>query len=466
LEDLSKQLDRNLEMLKRMKVEKRIVELIETVNKVKMNEEKGSAELSEKRDLNEAEMLVNDDVSEMNKVKEEINEIQIENDELKKPLIFDNFEKEQQEIMENFGLTKKAFSKKERKNAAESMTKTAEKLAYLSFALQKMLEANERENKGENIMTIKRILKNLLYISVNQEEVLKRLSLISDNDPVLRNLKKQQMIFSEQFLVVKDSLYALQNRSPKIGNYINEEILSMNMNLMESVKKLEDNSISQANINQRLVITAANNMILFLSDLVQNMEKQPENGEEGSEDCNNAKPGKKMGSLKKSAGDLKNQLQDIIDKLKNGPGKNLSKEMSESLMQHEMMQKMLRDMINSGGLGNEGRKQLQQIDQLLDQNRKDISNKLFNRNLLERNNEIMSKLLEAEKSETERDFENKRESNTADDKFYSNPAKFFKDREIKNTTLENWQLNSIKLTNYYKEKQRNFLERSKMNGSE
>ena len=72
----------------------------------------------------------------------------------------------------------------------------------------------------------------------------------------------------------------------------------------------------------------------------------------------------------------------------------------------------------------------------------------------------MTKLLEAENSENERDLDNKRESNTAEEKFYSNPAKFFEERERKNQTIENLNRNTLKLTGYYREKQRLYLEKS------
>jgi hypothetical protein len=239
------------------------------------------------------------------------------------------------------------------------------------------------------------------------------------------------------------------------------------MNLIESVKKMDGGDNAQASVNQRMVITSANNLILFLSDLIERMEEKSDDGNASDENCNNGNNSKKMGGLKKSAGNLKDQLQQMIDKLKRGQeNNNMSREMSETLMQHEMMQKMLRDLINGGGIGSDAKKQLQQVDQLLEQNRKEIMNKMINPNMINRHNMIMSKLLEAENSENERDLDNKRESNTADDQFYSNPAKYFEDTRNKNTTIENLQKSQLKLTNFYRDKQRKYLEKSFSNGSE
>ena len=137
----------------------------------------------------------------------------------------------------------------------------------------------------------------------------------------------------------------------------------------------------------------------------------------------------------------------------------MSREMSESLMMHEMMQQMLREMMNSGTMGESARKQLQDIDRLLEQNRRDLMNKNVNPAMVRRQNEIMTRLLEAERSEMERDQDNKRESNTADEQFYSNPAQFFDYEPERNITIENLQRNSLKLNNFYQNKFKNYVEK-------
>jgi hypothetical protein len=66
------------------------------------------------------------------------------------------------------------------------------------------------------------------------------------------------------------------------------------------------------------------------------------------------------------------------------------------------------------------------------------------------------RLLEAEKSEREREFENKRESKSADE-FYSNPAKLFDNNRNQNISIEYLNKNSHKLTNFYTKKYKEYL---------
>jgi hypothetical protein len=76
--------------------------------------------------------------------------------------------------------------------------------------------------------------------------------------------------------------------------------------------------------------------------------------------------------------------------------------------------------------------------------------------MINRQNLITTRLLEAEKAEKERDFENKRESESADD-FYSNPVKFFEYKQVENYSIEYLNKNTHKLNNFYNTKYKQFL---------
>ena len=163
-----------------------------------------------------------------------------------------------------------------------------------------------------------------------------------------------------------------------------------------------------------------------------------------------------MSGLKEHSDNLRQQLEKMIEQMKNG-GKPMGKEIGESLMMHEMMQQMLRDLMNSGSVGESARKQLQDIDRMIEQDRRDLMNRQINPNLVNRHKNIMARLLEAEKSEMERDQDNKRESNTADDQFYSNPSILEMFQRNQNITLEYLNNSSLKLNNFYQRKVQEYI---------
>ena len=93
---------------------------------------------------------------------------------------------------------------------------------------------------------------------------------------------------------------------------------------------------------------------------------------------------------------------------------------------------------------------------MLEQNRKELMNKSINAETIARQNLITTRLLEAEKAEMEREFEDKRESESADE-FYSNPVKFFEYKERENFSIEYLNRNSNTLSNFYNKKYKNYL---------
>ena len=315
-----------------------------------------------------------------------------------------------------------------------------------------MLDMNTKEQNMENIANLKQILSNLIFLSFGQENVLSGLNGIADKDPALLQLNKDQKRIFEQSRIVKDSLYSLAMRTPQITSMVNNELLAIEINLKKAGDEMQEALFPNARVSQQFVVTSLNNLSLMLNEALENLEEQMANAQPGDQECENpgnGKPG--MNSLKQASESIKQQLQKMIEQMKNGNQQNMSQQMGQSLMQHEMMQQMLREMMNNGSVGSDAKQQLQQIDNMLEQNRKELMNKSINAQTIARQNQITTRLLEAEKAELEREFEDKRESETADE-FYSNPVKFFEYNGKENISIEYLNKNSHKLHNFYNNK--------------
>ena len=456
-EDLQKQLDRNLEMLRKMKVEQKLQNVIDKINQLAGEEEKLAEEVSESKNFEEIKENVLEHQEELKQFEKDLSDALELNDELKEPMNFDDFDDEFKDIDKSLEESKSELDKKNRKKSGAEIQKTSEKLKNLAFSMQQMLQSNTMEQNMENIENLKQILSNLIILSFSQEEVLTDLGGINSNDPALIQLNQKQKGIADQSKVVKDSLYALAMRTPQITSMVNNELLSLELNLNKSSEQMEEALFPNARVSQQFVITATNNLALMLNEALENLEKQMADGMSGDQECEkpgSGKPG--MSLLKKASEDIKQQLQQMIDQMKKGNGQQMGNQLGQSLMQHEMMQQMLREIMNSGGVGSSAKKQLQQIDQMLEQNRKELMNKNINAQAIARQNLISTRLLEAEKSEIERDFENKRDSESAED-FYSNPVKFFEYKENDNYSIEYLNKNTHKLNNFYNIKYKQYL---------
>lgn len=459
LDDLSKQLERNLQALKRMKVEQKMERLTDFLSELSQSELNNSNKLETTKNFDEIIQSENENKSSFKNVSEELNEIFELNEELKKPLNLPEFKDEKEKVNELYNQILDNLSKKKRKKSIESIRENSQQLQSFSNSIKKSLEENQLKQNFENINNIRQILDNLIYLSLEQEELLIQLNTVGVNDPQLNEIIGFQDNLIDQTSHVKDSLYALSNRTAAIGNIINKELVDLEFSMAKSKDELADDKISSAKKEQQLSITALNNMAVFLNEALKNLERQMANSMPGDQQCN--KPGQdgKAGFdlLKQAQESLKQQLQQMIEQMKSGNSQNMSEQLGRTLSQQEMMQQMIRDLINSDEIGSSSKQQLKQIDRLIENTRIDIINQRISQQTIHRQNLILDRLLKAEKAEIEREIDDERDSKTAEEKFYSNPATFF-EYNNKETKFDNQIFRKkYKLKKFYQDKYREYI---------
>ena len=464
LDDLSKQLDKNMQLLKKLKVEQKVERVLDELKKLAVSEKQIQEEIKEKANLGEAGDSENKNLNHLDEIEKDYKDALDFNKTLEKPMNLFDLNNEFKDIKENYQEILKEVEKKNRKKASDGIGENVKSLEELAFSIDQMLKSNKKKENKVNIEDIKQILGNLIFVSFDQESLLNTLAKIDYNNPLINELKVKQKNMQRQVEFVKDSLYALSKRTPEISSIISKELLSLENNVDYSFDNLESGNIGGSRMYQQYGITAANNLALFLSEALDNIKKQEEAASSGDGDCE--KPGGKgskpsMGALKESQNSIKEQLQKMIDQMKSGDMGKMGKSIGQTIAQQEIMQQLIRDMLNGSSVGKEAKGQLQAIDQLLEQSRKDLINRNISNELINRQNLILSKLLEAEKSEIERDFEDERESKTASDIKKANPEGYF---EFNNKTKNENELlkrSNFQLRNFYDQKYNNFLNQIK-----
>jgi len=464
LDDLSKQLDKNMELLKKLKVEQKVERVLDELKKLAVSEKQIQEEIKNRDNLDSAAESEKQNSDHLTEIEKDYKDATDFNSTLDKPMNLFDLDTEFKKIKDNYKDILEVVEKKNRKKTSDKIGENSKALEELAFSMDQMLKSNKKKENKVNIEDLKQILDNLILVSFDQEKLLNALSKIDYNNPLINQLKINQKNMYSQINFVKDSLYSLSKRTPEISSVINTELSALENNVVSSFDNLEAGNIGGARMYQQYVITAANNLALFLSEALDNLKKQDEASGSGDEDCD--KPGGKgskpsMSSLKESQNSIKEQLQQMIDQMKSGDMGKLSKSIGQTIAQQEIMQQLIRDMLSGATMGKEAKGQLQAVEQLLEQSRKDLINKNISNELINRQNLILSKLLEAEKSEFERDFDEKRESKTAIDIKKANPEGYF---EYNNKTINENEIlkrSNYQLRNFYDQKYNNFLNQIK-----
>lgn len=458
LDDLSKQLDNNLNLLKKMKIEQKIERIIAEL--IKLHDRELFAKESIIKNIKIKEFIFGEqkNFELLKELEKDYNSAVELNKELSKPMKIFKFDREFELIKNNYvSLVKEANNENIRKIQVE-IDALITSYNELIFAMQQMLKANKSADNKENLDDLKQILKNLIKVSFRQENLFNSLLNTDFNNPKVGEIKLKQKNLQLQIIFVKDSLYALANRTAEITSMITSEMQILERSVNLTLENLEGGNIGTTRMQQQFAITSANNLALFLSEAIENIKKKQKESGEG--DCDEpgedgkGKPG--LNSLKESQSSIKEQLQKMIDQMKKGDIGNLSKSIGQTLAQQEMMQQLINELMNSKSVGSGAKEQLKMVDQLLEQTKRDLLNKNITSDLINRQNLILSKLLDAEKSEVERDVEEKRESKTAKE-ILRTPEGYFELDKNKNIENELIRRNSNKLKNFYELKYNRFF---------
>jgi hypothetical protein len=207
-------------------------------------------------------------------------------------------------------------------------------------------------------------------------------------------------------------------------------------------------------------MTSINNLALMLDEALKQMQKQAAEQKPGSGKCNNPggskpKPGilpgmkKAKGEAGKALGKLKKKLGEK-GKSSEGKGKN-SKELARMAAEQAMLRKVINEMSqelnkDGSGLGNE----LKKIEKELEKVENDIINNDIDNQTINRQKDILTRLLKSEKALREREFDKKRESKSVKTPKLSNPNEFLEYKKNKELELEQLKTIPPSLLPYYK----------------
>ncbi|MBK9402166.1 MAG: DUF4175 domain-containing protein [Bacteroidetes bacterium] len=447
--DLEKQLDRTLELFKQMELEQKMKETAENLEKLAEDQEK----LAEKNDEkgSESEKL-KEEQKELNKefedIKKNIDDIEKKNEELEYSQEMKDFDKEQEEISEEMEKSEQELSQGQKKSAKKKQKQAAEKMKELSQKIKQQQKEKEEEQNEEDMQAMRALLENLLRFSFDQEKLLEEAKGIDINNPRYLKLAQEQRKLKDDAKVLEDSLLALSKRVIQIASSVNEQITDINNNTEKALANLQDRQVPQARANQQFIMTAVNNLALMLSESLDQMQQQMSQNMPSNSSCKKPgqgkpKPGPNAGDIKKMQEKLGQQLKEMKEKMQQGqkPGGKPGQGMSEELARMAAQQEALRNALNQlnqqenkdaqGKLGDLGK-----IAEQMEQNEKDIVNKRITELTIKRQQEILTRLLESEKAEREREQEERRESNEARD-IYRTPPQFedFKKLKIRENEL-------------------------------
>ncbi|GAB3987920.1 ATPase [Spirosoma daeguense] len=458
--NLERDLDRALKLFKQMQLEQKVNNIAENLEKQAENLEKQAEENNKKNETSHEQQKQQEKSQEdFKKTQEQLKEVQkeAEKEDLNKP---DSSEKEQEDIEKNMDEATKDMKSNKGKQASSKQQKSAKSMRAMSKSMKESMESAEMQEMQENMDDLRNILDNLITLSFGQERVMKDFRGMSLQDPRVTKLSQEQLKLQDDAKIIEDSLNALASRVVQIQSFVTRELTNMKSYMDESTQQLRERRLSMASSKQQFAMTSINNLALMLSDVLKNMQQQMNAM---------AMPGKGKGGKKGDnpggMGEMQKQLNGKMQQLQKGgqSGRGLSEQLSQMAAEQAMIRQMLKKMEeNAKGTeaGKQQEKQIKDLMEKMDESETDLVNKRVNQNLINRQNEILTRLLESEKALKQQEEDPKRQAETAKSMKRSTPS-FFDSTNLQNKTKQVEVLRSV-TPNYnlfYKKEANQYLQK-------
>lgn len=481
-------------------------------NKDSKNDNKDSKDKTDSKDKKEADSkTLEKKQDELNKqfedLKKDLKEMQEKNAALESPNEIPKTEEKQNEISKEMEKSSEQLNQNNKKKASQSQKSASEKMAEMQQQMQQAMDKMEKEEQEEDMQAVRQILENLLNLSFAQEDLMGQLSKLRADNPQYLKITQTQKKLQDDSKIIEDSLLAISKRQPKISATVNREISAINMNMGKAVSELAERQQSNAQMRMQYSMTSINNLALLLNESLEDMQKQAKESKEskpGSGSCKKPGKGKKpsssskpgegkpsMQSMKQMQQKLNEQLSELKKQLEQGQkpggqkpgdkpgqkpggqkpggqggmgqqggqngmmpgqhGQGMSEQLAKMAAQQEALRRQMQQMmdkIKKDGGSNPGGN----IAEMMEQTEKDIVNRQISQETMKRQQDIITKLLESEKAEREREQDEQRKSNEAKNQVLSNPTQFLEYKRLREKELELLNTVSPSLTPYYKQK--------------
>lgn len=475
---LERDLERALELFKRLKMESALEQNLQKLDALGQEQE----QVADNPSNQEAQEEINEKFDNFRK---QMDEVQKLNQELKRPEAMEDFELEQRqiakelkEIMEqmeqessngsneenkeeessNTPENQQQPNKKSSKSTKQRQKDAAKKMKNLSGKLSKMQGGMQMEMMQANLDQLRDILDNLVKLSFNQEEILLEMRKVSQSDPRFLELSQNQLKLKDDAKVIQDSLLSLASKVVQISSYVTREVESINKNINEALDFLKDRNKNRALSGQQFAMTSINNLALLLDDTMQQMQMAMSEAQ-----------GKSNGEKKQNQGlpdlqEMQNQLGQKMNELKGSgkSGRELSEELAKLAAEQEQIRRrmeMLKEAQDGKPGGGQGGDDLKRAIDMMEQNEIDLVNKRLTQQLINRQKQIKTRMLEAEKAQRNQEMEEEREAEKPAVISREIPPGFEKYLKLKKKEIELLKTIPMELNPFYKKEVNDYFRR-------
>lgn len=468
-------LEQLVELTKRFYVEQKAEQIADKLDKLAEKEDKLADDAKENSKENQD--AIN---KEFENIQKELQELDKENKELKAPMDIPNDKNEQEDVKKDLEKASEELQKQNQQKAKPKQKSAAAKMKQMSQKMAQSMQSGDMEQMQEDAKLLRQILDNLLAFSFDEETLIKTTNATQTRSLQFNKVLKKQQDLKLQFKHVDDSLFAVALRNPKITETILNEVGEIHYNLDKTLETLADNNIQKGASHQQYVLTSANRLADYLSNVQSemNMEMQGQGSGKGKPKPGGRKgmqlpdiikqqdglgekmkegmkPGEKPGDKpgeKPGEGKQKGQSGENGEDGENGSEGNAGKVL-EILKEQQQLRDALQKALEKEGMTGQGQNALNQMKDI----EKQLINKGFKNETLQKMLNLKHELLKLEKAIQQQGEDTKRQSKTNDKNYNSSTTPLSKELKDYLNSVEILNRQSLPLQPNFNQKVQNYF---------
>lgn len=377
--------------------------------------------------------------SETQKILSELDSI-IKSRQALESILQDSLKKAHKELQEALKHMQDALNKlEEGASPREDQQEAAESLEKALEAINQGQQAEEAQESAEDYEALRQLLKNILQLSFRQEAVQKESQEARRFLSLLSALQRKQEEIRRDYRMVRDTLKALASRSPAIE----ENILDVLRDLETHFQGLSYFQTEPLLLRQQYILQGLNRLANLMTELLSSLEQRQQNAS-SSGACQKPfrirkkglKGASRQGSKPENSGQqpmrgtsrrntpspvpnlrqMQQELNEALERLaqpnpsSETPGGLSPSERARLSAQQELIRLRLQEWLKQNP-GDHG--ELQSLIQQMQEAEKALLSGAITRERMLRQQQILTRLLDYEKSQRERELSPERESRTA-----------------------------------------------------
>jgi hypothetical protein len=297
-------------------------------------------------------------------------------------------------------------------------------MSQMQQNMQKSKAAMGQESIQVNRQALLSIMQNMLLLSDAQEDVVKGTSELVQGSAGFIDVARRQRALSRSFELITDSLYQVAAEVPSFPNRLMTRKAEVQRNLERAVGYLAERDRNRSVSEERVALGGMNEISTMLADLLEALDNSGGGGGGGG----GMSSEQMMEQLQNMSGDQQQLNQQIQDMINDMAGERMVQDQMDRLdqmaRQQNEIRRQMREIQRSGGFesGDQILSELERIVQEMEDAINDLRGGVTERVIVQRQQNILSRMLEAERALNERDLDEERRGDRPSDVERVSPA--------------------------------------------